>query len=162
MATIPVVQSSNVVQPGSGTALSDLAKIAGGGAAGYGLNEMGHQYNSMKRNATVGLVTGLFSLGMGLLTSNSAITPANAAMSSFNAVNQAPGAFATSDITNLKVGGQQLTQALQQLTWGGWSGVSNVTPPTASPSVAVSAPTSNIGTAVVIGGGLLALAYFLA
>jgi hypothetical protein len=161
MPIIPVVQSNQPATGVSTSTLSQLGAFAGGAATGIAADQVGNTIMSSARNAKIGLVGSLVSIGMGLLTSNAAMPFANNAMTSSNAVSEAPGAFLTSDITNLKHACQQNAQAVQQLAWGGYTGLSTVTQPVSSPSLSVQPAPNSLGTAVVIGVALLAAVYAL-
>lgn len=163
MTMIPVITQSSAPnqQGGNFDGLRTLMAGGAGAAAGYGAGELAHEWRSTSRNAKVGMVGTIINSAMGLLTSNASIGPANAAMQAANAVTELPGAFAGPDITNLKHGVQQLAAAVQQLTWGGYTGVSNLTPVVASPSAAVAPATSSIGTALIVGAGIVGVIYLL-
>lgn len=132
--------------------LASYGVAAGGGAlAASGL--MGYQQT--KSDAKLAKWTSIGTAAVYALAGNSAMGSANNAMTSINSV---AGATYTTDIPAIKSAIQSLATGLQNVTPGGYLGVSTATLPLATPSSAAATPATNNGIALLAVGIIAALA----
>ena len=153
MPTFNQDQASTAV--GYGGFLAPAAAGVGAGVIGTAAYATVSQAAS---DAKLGKWLALGIAGLQVFSGNAALNNANNAMAQVNTV-VAGGSYAQADMVALKGAVQQLAQGLQNNTPGGYTGVSNTTNATTTPSVATTQTTSSNGALLIAG---LALAYIVA
>lgn len=145
--------NSGTSQQGSNTAVNPFVAFAAGAGAGVVGDQTYAAVSRTMADAKWGKWLSIASLGTQGLTGNGATSPVNAAMTAFNAVAN-PNTPTQADVGNLKLGGQNLALAIQNLNPLQYYGISTSVAATTTPSAVQPATTNNgalaVGVAIAI------------
>lgn len=147
----------NADAPSQGNGYSQFLPVVGGAVAGAGAYAGAQTVQMAASDARIGKWLSLGIVGFQIFSGNSALTSANAAMTQANAMS-ASGALAAADTPLIRGALQNLATAIANLTPGGYTGISAVTNPSTSPSVATTQSVTNNGALVL---AALAVAYLV-
>lgn len=130
-----------------------VAPAVGGAILGAGGLAAVSAVQTAASDAKLGKWLSLGVIGFQVFAGNAALNNANSGITYVNQV-AAGGTYAQADIVALKNGLQQALAGIQNLTPGGYTGISATTNPTTSPSVATTQTTSNNGALVLLALGI--------
>ena len=147
----------NAEAQGGGGYSQFLAPAVGGAVVGAGALAGVNAVQTAASDARLGKWLSLGIVGFQIFSGNTALNAANAAMGQVNAMTSS-GALAAGDTPLIRGAIQNLAIAVQNMTPGGYTGISATTNPTTSPSVATTQTTSNNGALVL---AALAVAYLV-